>query len=266
MPLRYEVDSVNERHLIDFTHGRETLLDFVDTALAQRNHSLFTCSPFDLGSRAAIDDHFSDTIRQVKQFTNRCTAMIAGAGTFQATSTFANRYVYPIFRLQAGFAQFIGSIFFGLLAIGTNDADKALGEDAIQCGDEVVRFDAHVDKAADDVGNVIGMDGGENQVSCERGLNGDLGGFLVADFAHHDLVRVVAQNGAQSSGKGEPLLFVHGNLCDTAQLIFDGIFDGDDFVFVGLDFVDSRVKSGRFSRTRRTGDKNHSVRFADIAA
>src|SRR6516164_2292529 len=98
MPLRYEVDSVNERHLIDFTHGCKTLLDFVDTALAQRNHSLFTRGPFDLGSRAAIDDHFADTIRQVKQFTNRGTAMIAGAGTFQATGTFANRNVYPIFR------------------------------------------------------------------------------------------------------------------------------------------------------------------------
>jgi len=86
------------------------------------------------------------------------------------------------------------------------------------------------------------VDGGENQVAGERRLDGDLRGFLVADFADHDLVRVVAQNGAQTAREGESLFLVHGNLGDAAELILDGIFDGDDLVFVGLDLVDGGVE------------------------
>jgi len=59
-------------------------------------------------------------------------------------------------------------------------------------------------------------------------------GFLVANFANHDLVWVVAENRAQTAGEGQTFFFVDGNLGDAAKLVLDGIFDGDDFVFVGL--------------------------------
>jgi len=39
-----------------------------------------------------------------------------------------------------------------------------------------------------------------------------------------------------------PFFFVYGNLSDAAKLIFDRIFNGDDLVFVGLDFVDCSVE------------------------
>ena len=45
-----------------------------------------------------------------------------------------------------------------------------------------------------------------------------------------------------------------------------GIFNGDDLVFVGLDFVDGGVQRGRFARTRRPGHQHHAVRLANIAA
>jgi hypothetical protein len=38
------------------------------------------------------------------------------------------------------------------------------------------------------------MNRGEDKVTRERRLNRDLRGFLVADFADHDLVRIVTQN------------------------------------------------------------------------
>src|SRR5574340_1269856 len=46
----------------------------------------------------------------------------------------------------------------------------------------------------------------EDQVASQRRLHRNLGGFRVADLAHHDLVRVVAQDGAQAPGEGEALL------------------------------------------------------------
>jgi len=52
-----------------------------------------------------------------------------------------------------------------LLAIGTNHADKALRHDAVQGRDKVIRFDAHVDEPTDDIGHVVGVYRGENEVA-----------------------------------------------------------------------------------------------------
>src|SRR5260370_27062116 len=96
-------------------------------------------------------------------------------------------------------------------------------------------------------------------------MDGDLGGFLVADFTHHDLVGIMAQDGTQAARKGEALLFIYGNLRDAAQLILDGILDGDNFIFVTLDLIDGGVKSGGFSGARGARNQDHAVGFADVA-
>ncbi len=130
-----------------------------------------------------------------------------------------------------------------------NDAYQALGQNAVQSGHEIVGLDAHVDKPADHVGHVIRVHRGEHQVSGERRLDGDLRGFVIANFSDHDLVRVVPQNGTQSAGERQPLLFVDGNLRNSADLVFDRIFNRDDFVFVSFDFVDGGVKRRGLPRT-----------------
>src|SRR4029077_13582791 len=80
----------------------------------------------------------------------------------------------------------------------------------------------------------------------------------------HDFVRVVAQDGPQAAGEGESFFLIHGNLSDTADLIFHGIFDRDDLVFVILDFIDGGVKSGRLARAGGAGDQDHAIRLADV--
>ena len=97
-------------------------------------------------------------------------------------------------------------------------------------------------------------------------LNGDLRRFGVADFADHDLVRVVAQDRAQPAGEGQPLLLVYRNLRNAANLVFDRVFDGDDLVFVGLDLVQRGVKRGGLAGAGRAGHQHHAVRFRDVAA
>src|SRR5271154_362349 len=192
--------------------------------------------------------------------------MVTGAGAFEAASAFGKYHRAPHGGVQASFFQFRSRIFLGLLAVHAYDAHQPLGHNAVQRGHEVVWLDAHVNETADDVGDVVGVHGGEYEVTGERGLNGDLCGFLVADFADHDLIRVMAQDGAQTAGEGEALFLVDGNLGDAAQLVFDGIFDGDDFVFVALDFVNGRVQRGGLAGTRWPGDQHHAVRFADVTA
>ena len=42
---------------------------------------------------------------------------------------------------------------------------KSLGENAVQRGNEVIRFDTHVEKTPQDVDHVVGVDSGEDKVT-----------------------------------------------------------------------------------------------------
>src|SRR5579871_100701 len=266
MPLRCATVLLNESHLVDFAQCGQALLNFVQTAFAQRNHAFVAGDALDFRSRPAIDNHFADAVGQIEQFANCGAAMIAGARTFETARAFGERRVHPFFGLEACFANFIGRKFFQLFAIAADNANEALRQNTVQGRDEIVRLDAHVNEAANDVGHVIGVNGGENEVAGEGGLNGDLRGFLVADFADHDFVGVVAQDGAQSAGESQAFFLVDGTLRNAAKLIFDGVFNRDDFVFVGFDFVDGGVERSGFTGTGRTGDENHAIRLANVAA
>src|SRR5579885_1808237 len=191
MPWRNVAALLNESHLIDFLDGGNASADLGEAAFAQRDNDFFAGDALDLGRRQGIDDHFTDAVGQIEQFADGGAAVIAGPGAFQATGALGENDVAPGGRVQAEFAEFLGGVALGLLAIFADHANQALGHDAVERGNEVVRLDAHVDETADDVGNVIGVNGGEDEVPRQGGLNGDLGGFLVADFADHDFVGVV---------------------------------------------------------------------------
>ena len=97
-------------------------------------------------------------------------------------------------------------------------------------------------------------------------LDGDLGGLIIANLADHDLVGVVAQNGAKAAGKREALLFVHRDLSDAAQLVLDGVLDGDDLVLIGANFIEGGVQGGRLAAAGGAGDEDHAVGLVNIAA
>src|SRR4029077_8057056 len=255
----------NERHLVDFFHAGDDAADLGQPAFTQSGHVFFAGHPPRFRSWAAIYDHFADAIGEIQQFADGGTPVIPGAGAFEASAAFGEGDSGPLRGIQTQFLKFRVAIPLGPLAVGADHAHQTLGHDAIEGGNEVVRLDAHVDEASDDVGNVVGVDGGEHQVTGKSGLNGDLCGFLVADSADHELVRIVAQNGTQAASKGHALFLVDRNLGDTAQLIFDGIFNGDDLVFVGLDFVDGGIQGGGLARSGGAGDQHHAIRLANIA-
>ena len=157
-------------------------------------------------------------------------------------------------------------MLYRLVAVFADGADEPLRKDAVQRGDEVVRLDAHVQEASKHVDYVVGVDGGEDEVSGERRVDGDLRGLRVADFADENLVGIVTQNGAQAAGEGEALFLVDGNLRDAANLVLDRIFDGDDLVFVALDLVERGVERRGLAGAGGAGDQHHAVGLANIAA
>src|ERR1700733_3426990 len=197
---------------------------------------------------------------------NGRTAAEASATALDAALTLAEGKVAPLVGIHAPGKKRVCRVGDGVGAVLADGADQALGEDAVERGDEVVDLDTHIDEAAEHVDHVVGVDGGEDQMAGERGVDGDLGSFVVADFADQDLVRVVTQDRAQAAGKREALFLVHRNLGDPADLVFDRVLDGDDLVFVALDFVERGVERGSFAGTSRAGDQHHAVGLADVAA
>src|SRR5712691_4424829 len=192
--------------------------------------------------------------------------MITGAGTFQAAGALGKGHSRPLFGIQTGFLEHGGGVADLLLAVLADHADQPLRQDTVERRDKVVWLDAHIDEASNYVGDVVGVHGGENQVAGQSGLDGDLRGLLVADLAHHDLVGVVAQNGAEAAREGQALLFIHGNLGDAADLVFHRIFNGNNLVLVGFDLVDRGVKGGGFPGAGGPGDQHHAVGLANVAA
>src|SRR6185503_17950315 len=84
-------------------------------------------------------------------------------------------------------------------------------------------LDAHVDQTGDGAGGVVGVQGGQHQVTRERGLDGDLRRLEIAHFADHDDVRILPEERAQRLAEGHPLRVVDGNLDDAFDVVFDGV-------------------------------------------
>src|SRR3546814_9884586 len=88
------------------------------------------------------------------------------------------------------------------------------------------------------------MQRGQNQVSGQRGLHGDLRRFKVADLAYHDDVGVLAQNCAQGRCERQIDFGVDLSLADARQIVLDWILDREDVGGTGIESPQSRVQRG----------------------
>ena len=99
----------------------------------------------------------------------------------------------------------------------------------------------------------------------ERGFHRDFCRFKVADFADQNNVGVLAQESAQSGREVQPDLLLHLYLIDTRQLEFDGIFCRHDVGLMRVQPRDRRIQRVGFSRSGRSSDQHHAVRFQNLA-
>ena len=95
---------------------------------------------------------------------------------------------------------------------------------------------------------------------------GDFGGFGVANFADHDDVRVLPQDGAQTGGEGPAGFRVDLHLVDALEHVFDGVFDGDDVLRCAAHLIERGIKSGGLAGTGRSGDQQHALRLQKDSA
>src|SRR5262249_38692128 len=148
---------------------------------------------------------------------------------------------------QSRLSQMLVRYLEAFSAIQAQHSDQPLGQHTVKRRNEIIRLDPHIKEAADNVNNIISVDGSEHQVPGQRRLYRDLSGFFVADLADHYLVRVVAQYAPEASRKGQPFLFVHRYLGDSLMLVFDRVLNRYDLVLVVLYLVERAVQCGRLT-------------------
>src|SRR5208282_5107944 len=218
--------------LVDLFQSGDSAAYLVQRRFAQEAHALVAGSFSYLRGRPPLQNHLADAVGQIQQFMNCRPAPESRARALDAALAFVQRDLRPLDGVQTTRFEHVIRIMHGRPAGIADDPHQALRQNTVQRRDKVVRLDAHVQEAPEHVHHVIGVDGGEHEVARQRRLDGDLGGFVVANFAHHDLVRVMTQDGTQTAGEGQTLFFVDRNLGDAAYLILDRVFNGDDLVFV----------------------------------
>ena len=104
------------------------------------------------------------------------------------------------------------------------------------------------------------MHGAQHLVAGERRFDGDLRGFLVADFADHDDVRVLPQNGTQGVGERQADFLLGRHLIDARDLKFHRVFHRDDVVFGIVEFVQRGIKRGGLAGAGGAGNQDQTVR------
>ena len=99
----------------------------------------------------------------------------------------------------------------------------------------------------------------EHQMPGQRRLHGDLRGLPVADFADHDDVGVLPQDGPQQAGEGQADLRAHLDLVDALELILDRVFDGDDLSGDRVQCQQPGVERGGLAAAGRPGHQHDAV-------
>src|SRR5690349_21137726 len=93
----------------------------------------------------------------------------------------------------------------------------------------------------------------------KRSFDRDFCGLRVANFADHDDVRVLTQDGAQGVSESKPNFLFDGNLIDAWDLELNRIFNGNDVENWVVQFIESGIKRGGLAGTGRSGDEDQTV-------
>src|SRR5690348_12567595 len=119
--------------------------------------------------------------------------------------------------------------FAWLFALVTQPADEPLRSDCPNGRRNKKWLYAEVDQTRDCRGGIISVQRAENKMAGQTGIRCDARSLEVTNLSHHDDVRRLAQHGTQRSRKRHADLAIHLYLVDSAHLVFDRFFDGDDF-------------------------------------
>src|SRR3954464_16022797 len=117
------------------------------------------------------------------------------------------------------------------LAMLAELAQQTLPDHRAQCRAQQIALDAEVEQSRHGGWRGLRVQGGQHQMPGERGMNRDMRGFRVADFADHDDIGILAHEGAQRGREGETDRRLDLRLVDPGDFVFDGSLDGENLAF-----------------------------------
>ena len=110
-------------------------------------------------------------------------------------------------------------------------------------------FDAEIDQPRHGGGRGLGVQRRQHEMAGQRRMDGDMRGLGVADFADHDHVGVLTNEGAHRGREGETDRRLDLRLVDAGDFVFDRVFDGEDL-------------AGRLVQDRKHGRKRRGLAAA----
>ena len=225
--------------------------------LAQGDHALLQRLGPQRGGRLALGDQVGDGRGNQADLVERRPAGVTGLAAVLAARRMEDGG--GALRGKADLPQVCLWRRGGRLAARAEKPHQPLSDKGSYRGADQERLHPHVDQSGDPADGVVGVQGAEDQVAGQRSPDGDLRGFEVAHFPHHDYVRVAAQNAAQSGGEAQPDLGPDGNLDDAVQFMLHRLLDGDDAALLGVEVGKEGVEGGRLAAAGRAGEQDDAV-------
>src|SRR5919112_2951683 len=179
-----------------FFDGRYASGSFQKSVVPQAHHPLALGDAADLTGRGPQQYHLPDLVGDHHQLIDPCPSPVAAPTTPAAAYSpvevqalrghQSERELHPF--------QDLALDLDGLLAPLAELPDKPLGNNTIYSRGGEVRFYAHVAKAAQGSGSVVGVECSQDQVARQGRLDADLGRVLVAYLAYHHDVWIGTQD------------------------------------------------------------------------
>ena len=246
-------------HALEFLEGRVTARDALESGGAHRAHAVAHGRGLDRADRLAARDHLDDVRRHLEDLREGQAAAVARL-LGRLTRADARDRAHVVRAREALLVlgqRIVGTD--GLRARRVDAAHEPLGHRAAQRGRDRRVVEAQVRKATDGTGRVVGVQRREHEVAGERGLGRHRGGLGIADLAHEDDVRVLAQDRAERRREGHALLGLHLDLRDAGQFELDRVLDRHDVDVGTVDLLQRGVQRGRLARARGAGHDHDAV-------
>ncbi len=223
-----------------FLDGGHALPNLSETVVGQGDYVVAYGNFPQIADGGIGDDHVAHFVANNQQLVDAEATLVAGVAARLAAHALVvfRKFVAHAFERFANRAGW----FVDGATLRANATDEPLGQDHVQGGADQIRLDPHVDQPRDGRASVVGMERAEDQVAGQGSLNRGTRGFLVANFADHDDVRILPQQSSQRLRERHADFRLHLKLIDQRQVILNRIFNRADIVFHRADGVQCGIQ------------------------
>src|SRR6266568_7751013 len=210
--------------------------------LAQCDHSELDRFLLYGDGRRALVDQFTDRISNLQKLVNSFSSFVTGVVTSVAPFAVKELFLAEILPRDAELCQQGVVRPVRSAAVSTDAAQQPLPKDGLQSGRNKEWFRAHVDQTRDRARRIIGVERSKNQMARKRRLNCNLSRLQITRFSNHDAIRILPQEVAQNSSKGQADAFIHRHLHDSLKIVLNGLLSSDQLRINGVDLAQTGVK------------------------